>query len=172
MNRPALALLACVLAGCAAPKPQEPAAARGPSATPSPAPIPGDAPMQLGNFSISLAVKDINASFAFYQKLGFKQVAGNLAQRWVILQNDTSTIGLHQGMFERNSLTYNPGWDRQCNTLPKFDDVRDLQRAVKAKGITPVAAADESTTGPASFVLVDPDGNPIIVDQHVPSPKK
>lgn len=169
MIRTALALLVCTLAGCAAPHDARPTPS---SPAKAPAQTQGDAPMNLGNFSISLAVKDINASFAFYQKLGFKQVAGNLAQKWVILQNDTSTIGLHQGMFERNSLTYNPGWDRHCNTLPQFDDVRDLQKTVKARGLTPVSPADESTTGPASFALIDPDGNPILIDQHVPSPKK
>ena len=122
--------------------------------------------MVLGNFSVSLAVKDIEASRAFYQKLGF-EVFGGDANTWIILQNGTTTIGLFQGMFERNLLTFNPGWDNGCNTLPEFTDVRDLQRQLRAAGVEPVTAADESTTGPASFVVVDPDGNPILFDQHV-----
>lgn len=122
--------------------------------------------MLLGNFSVSLAVKDLEASRAFYQKLGF-EVFGGDAKSWIILQNGTTTIGLFQGMFERNLLTFNPGWDNACNTLPGFTDVRELQRQLRAAGIEPVTAADESTTGPASFVVVDPDGNPILFDQHV-----
>ncbi len=128
--------------------------------------------MRLGNFSVSLAVKDIGASRAFYEKLGFRVIAGDATQNWLILQNETSTIGLFQGMFERNSLTYNPGWDRSCNTLPDFDDVRDIQRTLKSKGLALAAQADESSTGPASLMLIDPDGNPILIDQHVPSPRK
>lgn len=128
--------------------------------------------MRLGNFSISLAVKDIGASKAFYEKLGFKAIGGDQAQNWLILQNETSTIGLFQGMFPRNLLTYNPGWDRSGNTLADFDDVRELQKTLKARGLTFDSTADESTTGPASFVITDPDGNPILVDQHVPSPTK
>ncbi len=128
------------------------------------------ATMQLGNFSVSLAVKDLKASQAFYEKLGFRQMGGNPAQNWVILQNDTSTIGLFQGMFEKNLLTYNPGWDRNAKPLKEFTDVRTLQRELKQRGIEPVVAADESTTGPASLVLVDPDGNQILIDQHVPHP--
>lgn len=123
--------------------------------------------MTLGNFSVSLAVKDLEASRAFYQKLGFEVRGGDPAQNWLILQNGTATIGLFQGMFERNILTFNPGWDRAANTLPDFTDVRELQRRLRALGIEPATAADESTTGPASFVIVDPDGNPIFVDQHV-----
>jgi len=129
--------------------------------------------MQLGNFSVSLAVKDIAASRAFYEKLGFTQIAGVQAQNWVILQNSTSTIGLFQGpQYTRNMLTFNPGWDRTGNPLPAFDDVRDIQRTIKEKGITPSVAAEESSTGPASLVLTDPDGNPILIDQHVPKPRK
>lgn len=124
-------------------------------------------PMELGNFSVSLAVKDLAASRAFYQALGFEVFAGNPAQNWLILQNGTTTIGLFQGMFERNLLTFNPGWDRSCNTLPRFTDVRELQRHLRKQGIEPTTAADESTTGPASFTVVDPDGNPILFDQHV-----
>jgi predicted lactoylglutathione lyase len=127
--------------------------------------------MRLGNFSVSLAVKDLAASKAFYEKLGFAMVTGD-GKNWAIMQNETSTIGLFQGMFDKNVLTYNPGWDRTCATLPDFDDVRDIQRAMLKKGITLTTKADESTTGPASLMLMDPDGNPIFVDQHVPSPKK
>jgi catechol 2,3-dioxygenase-like lactoylglutathione lyase family enzyme len=127
--------------------------------------------MRLGNFSVSLAVKNLAASRAFYEKLGFRQSGGD-AKKWIILQNETSTIGLFQGMLDKNSLTFNPGWDRTKATLPDFDDVRDIQKTLKSRGLTPVLAADESTTGPAFLTLVDPDGNPILIDQHVPSPKK
>ena len=128
--------------------------------------------MKLGNFSISLAVKDIAASRAFYEKLGFKMVSGDQSKNWIVLQNETTKIGLFQGMFERNMLTFNPGWDSSKATLPDFVDVRDIQKALKARGLTPDPAADESTSGPAYFMLTDPDGNPILIDQHVPSPKK
>lgn len=126
--------------------------------------------MRLGNFSVSLAVKDLGASRAFYEKLGFRPIGGDPAQNWLILQNETSTIGLFQGMFDKNMLTYNPGWDRACNTLPDFDDVRNIQRTLKSQGVALATEADESTTGPASIMLIDPDGNPILIDQHVPSP--
>lgn len=126
--------------------------------------------MRLGTFSVSLAVKDLGASRAFYEKLGFRATGGNAAQNWLILQNDTSTIGLFQGMFDKNILTFNPGWDRDCNTLPEFDDVREIQRSLKEQGIAPVMAADEASTGPASLVLIDPDGNQILIDQHVAQP--
>ena len=133
----------------------------------------GDDEMQLGNFSVSLAVKDIAASRNFYEKLGFKQIAGDQAQNWLILQNSTSTIGLFQGpQYTRNMLTFNPGWDRSGSTLPDFDDVREIQRTLKGRGLVPTVAADESSTGPASMVLTDPDGNPILIDQHVPKPRK
>ncbi|MEQ1826509.1 MAG: VOC family protein [Pirellula sp.] len=128
--------------------------------------------MQLGNFSISLTVKDIHASKEFYEKLGFKLSGGDLKRKYVILQNETSTIGLYQGMFEKNSLTYNPGWDRDCKTLAEFQDVREIQQELKKRGLNPVVSADESTTGPAFLTLVDPDGNPILIDQHVPKPTK
>jgi len=124
--------------------------------------------MRLGNFSVSLAVKDIEASRAFYEKLGFCVIGGGAAKNWLILQNETSTIGLFQGMFDKNILTFNPGWDRNGATLPDFDDVRDIQRTLKGRGLALAASADESTTGPASLMLVDPDGNPILIDQHVP----
>ncbi len=127
-------------------------------------------PMQLGNFSVSLAVKDLATSRAFYEKLGFRVFGGDAEQGWLILQNDTSTIGLFQGMFEKNILTFNPGWDRSANTLPEFEDVRDLQKSLREKGVAFATEADEASTGPASFVIMDPDGNPILVDQHVARP--
>jgi lactoylglutathione lyase len=120
--------------------------------------------MTLGNFSVSLAVKDIEASRTFYQKLGFAPIAGNAAQKWLILRNGQATIGLFEGHIERNTLTFNPGWDSAGNTLAQFTDVRDLQRQLKGMGITPVTAANESTTGPASMMLLDPDGNPILLE--------
>jgi catechol 2,3-dioxygenase-like lactoylglutathione lyase family enzyme len=123
--------------------------------------------MQLGAFSVSLAVKDLEASRAFYEKFGFKAFAGNAAQHWLILKNGDHVIGLFQGMFEKNILTFNPGWDSNAHTLDAFTDVRDLQRQLKAQGVALMTEADENTTGPASFVAVDPDGNPILVDQHV-----
>lgn len=128
--------------------------------------------MRLGNFSVSLAVKDIAASRTFYEKIGFQAIGGNQEQNWLILQNETSTIGLFQGMFDRNMLTFNPGWDRSTNTLSDFDDVREIQLRLKASGLALTSEADESTSGPASLMLIDPDGNPILIDQHVPSPGK
>jgi predicted lactoylglutathione lyase len=128
--------------------------------------------LQLGNFSISLTVKDLKASKEFYEKLGFKQNGGDVKQKYVILQNETSTIGLFQGMFEKNALTYNPGWDRDAKTLAEFQDVREIQQELKKRGLNPVVAADESTDGPAFLTLTDPDGNPILIDQHVPKPKR
>jgi predicted enzyme related to lactoylglutathione lyase len=123
--------------------------------------------MQLGNFSISLAVKDLEASRSFYEKFGFAVFAGNASQNWLILKNGEHVIGLFQGMFERNILTFNPGWDSNAQAVPNFTDIRDLQRQLKAQGVQLQQEADESTTGPASFIAVDPDGNPILVDQHV-----
>jgi lactoylglutathione lyase len=123
--------------------------------------------MNLGAFSISLAVKDLAASRAFYEKLGFTMFAGNPSQNWVILKNGDHVIGLFQGMFEKNILTFNPGWDQNAQNLGTFTDVRELQRQLKAAGVTLMNEADETTTGPASFIAVDPDGNPILVDQHV-----
>jgi hypothetical protein len=123
--------------------------------------------MELGTFSISLAVKDIHASKAFYEKLGFEAFMGDISQNWLIMKNGDHVIGLFQGMFERNILTFNPGWDRNAQPLDTFTDVRELQRQLRAQGIEFVQAADESTTGPGSFMLIDPDGNPILVDQHV-----
>lgn len=122
--------------------------------------------MKLGAFSISLAVKDIAASRAFYEKLGFTAFGGNQDQRWLIMRNETTLIGLFQGMFEKNMLTFNPGWDSDAKALAEFDDVREIQRQLKASEITPVAEADESTKGPAHIMVVDPDGNQILIDQH------
>jgi catechol 2,3-dioxygenase-like lactoylglutathione lyase family enzyme len=140
------------------------------AATTAAQPARGDDHMRLGNFSVSLAVKDIAASRAFYEKLGFRAIGGNQAQNWLILQNETATVGLFQGMWDKNMLTFNPGWDRSAQTLPDYDDVREIQRTLKGRGLTLATEADESTSGPASLMLLDPDGNPILIDQHVPSP--
>lgn len=123
--------------------------------------------MKLGAFSVSLSVKDLAASKSFYEKLGFSVFGGDANQNWLIMKNGDHVIGLFQGMFERNILTFNPGWDQDANTLESFTDVRDLQRELKTKGIKIQTEADESASGPASFVIVDPDGNPILIDQHV-----
>lgn len=123
--------------------------------------------MELGAFSISLAVKDLNASRQFYEKFGFEVFAGEPSQNWLILKNGDRAIGLFQGMFDRNILTFNPGWDRNAQRLATFTDVRELQRQLKARGVELVNEADENTTGPASLIAVDPDGNPILIDQHV-----
>lgn len=125
--------------------------------------------MRLGNFSVSLAVKDIAASRAFYEILGFRVILGEQAKNWLILQNESTTIGLFQGMFPKNTMTFNPGWDASTTTLPDFDDVREIQRTLREHGLELMTAADETTTGPASLMLLDPDGNPILIDQHVPS---
>ncbi len=123
--------------------------------------------MQLGAFSLSLSVNDLAASKAFYEKFGFTVFGGDAAQNWLILKNGDHVIGLFQGMFPKNMLTFNPGWDQNAQKLGTFEDVRDLQRRLKSQGVTLASEADETTTGPASFVAVDPDGNPILVDQHV-----
>ena len=123
--------------------------------------------MELGAFSISLAVKDIQASKAFYEKLGFKVFGGDIVQNWLILKNGDAIVGLFQGMFEKNTLTFNPGWDSNAQKLDGFTDVRELQHQLKAQGMELMSAADENTTGPAFFMVLDPDGNPILVDQHV-----
>lgn len=122
--------------------------------------------MNLGAFSVSLAVKDIEASRDFYAKLGFEPVGGDVAQKWLILRNGDHVVGLFQGMFERNLLTFNPGWDQSAQPLESFTDVRELQKRLKAAGVAIQTEADEATTGPAHFVVVDPDGNPILFDQH------
>ena len=123
--------------------------------------------MQLGAFSISLAVRDLAISRAFYEKFGFEAVGGDAAQNWLILRNGGVTIGLFHGMFEKNMLTFNPGWDGDAQPLASFTDVRDLQRDLKRQGVALEVEADESTTGPAHFIAIDPDGNPVLVDQHV-----
>jgi len=123
--------------------------------------------MDLGTFSISLAVKNLEASRSFYEKLGFKVFAGDASQNWLILKNGDHAIGLFQGMFEKNILTFNPGWDSSAQKLDVFTDVRHLQRQLKAKDVALQTEADETSTGPASFMIVDPDGNPILIDQHV-----
>ncbi len=123
--------------------------------------------MDLGTFSVSLAVSDIEASKAFYEKLGFAVFGGDASQKWLILKNGSVAIGLFEGMFDRNIMTFNPGWDGEAQELENFTDVRDLQRELKAHGVEFQAEADESTAGPASFTVVDPDGNPVLFDQHV-----
>jgi catechol 2,3-dioxygenase-like lactoylglutathione lyase family enzyme len=123
--------------------------------------------MELGAFSVSLAVKDLAASRSFYEALGFEAFFGEAAQGWLILRNGTATIGLFQGMFERNLLTFNPGWDQRAQPLPTFTDVREIQRRLRAAGIAFELEVDESTTGPASVMVVDPDGNQVLLDQHV-----
>lgn len=123
--------------------------------------------MQLGAFSISLAVKDIAASRAFYEKLGFTVFGGNQEQRWLIMKSGTTVIGLFQGMFEKNMLTFNPGWNSEAQTLPEYDDVRTIQKSLTGQGVRLDEEADEATAGPAHISLTDPDGNPILIDQHV-----
>ena len=123
--------------------------------------------MKLGAFSISLAVKDIAVSRAFYENFGFKVFGGNQDQHWLIMKNETTIVGLFQGMFDKNMLTFNPGWNSDAKLVPEFDDVRAIQRQLKGQGVAFATEADEATTGPASFVVVDPDGNQILVDQHV-----
>lgn len=123
--------------------------------------------MELGNFSISLAVKDIRASREFYEKLGFEVFGGAEENNWLILKNGPHNIGLFQGMFEKNTLTFNPGWDSNGNAIDKFSDVREIQRHLKEQGVELMMEADESTDGPASVMMLDPDGNPILIDQHV-----
>lgn len=123
--------------------------------------------MELGAFSVSLAVKDLQASRTFYQKLGFTDFAGDASHHWLIMKNGPHAIGLFQGMFTQNILTFNPGWDSNAQKLDQFTDIRDIQRHLKSEGVAFATEADESTTGPASFVITDPDGNTILLDQHV-----
>jgi catechol 2,3-dioxygenase-like lactoylglutathione lyase family enzyme len=123
--------------------------------------------MELGAFSISLAVKNLQASKEFYEKFGFEAFAGDASQNWLILRNGTRTIGLFQGMFDKNILTFNPGWDQSAGPLETFTDIRDIQRQLKEKGVELLSEADVNTTGPASLMAVDPDGNQILLDQHV-----
>ena len=155
-----LLLSVLLLAACASPG--EPAAA--------PTTTKGTNSMQLGNLALCLTVNDLTASRAFYEKLGFAQVSGDAAQNWLVLQNGTTKIGLFQGMFPKNMLTFNPGWNSDGKSLDTFQDVRDIQSALMKEGIQPEPAADPESTGPASFIIVDPDGNPILFDQHVPRP--
>ena len=122
--------------------------------------------MELGAFSISLTVKDLETSKQFYEKLGFEVFAGDPAQNWLIIKNGAHVIGLFQGLFEKNTLTFNPGWDQNAAPVDNFTDVRELQRQLKDQGVELLTEAEENTTGPASFIVLDPDGNPILVDQH------
>jgi catechol 2,3-dioxygenase-like lactoylglutathione lyase family enzyme len=123
--------------------------------------------MQLGVFSISLNVKDIKASRDFYAKFGFKEFGGNIEQNWLIMKNGETVLGLFQGMMEKNTLTFNPGWDSNAQPLPGFTDIREIQRQLEAQGVQLTARADESTTGPAYLIAIDPDGNPLLLDQHL-----
>jgi len=122
--------------------------------------------MDLGSFSVSLSVKNLEASQGFYAKLGFEPIAGNANENWLILRNGDHVIGLFQGMFEENMLTFNPGWDQQGNEVGAFTDVREIQKELKSQGISLASEADETGQGPASLIVVDPDGNPILIDQH------
>ncbi len=122
--------------------------------------------MQLGAFSVSLAVKDLLASRDFYTKLGFEVAGGNAEQNWLILRNGDHVIGLFQGMFERNMLTFNPGWDQHCNETATYTDVRAIQAELKKRGLALASEADVATRGPASLIVIDPDGNPVLIDQH------
>jgi lactoylglutathione lyase len=153
--------IASVFTGCASTAPQ--AAAAHP---PAPA-----GSMELGAFSVSLAVKDLAASRAFYEKLGFVPVGGNPAQNWQILRNGATVIGLFQGMFDENILTFNPGWTQQATPLTAFTDVRELQQRLENAGLVLATKAEPASTGPASLTLVDPDGNRVLIDQHVPEPR-
>lgn len=130
----------------------------------------GEDTMDLGAFSVSLAVKDIAASMAFYQKLGFTVMGDYSEQGWAILKNEDTVIGLFQGMFEKNMLTFNPGWNADTSTKDTFEDIRSIQKRLKDAGLDLVEEADEALTGPAHLILIDPDGNPIMLDQHVPAP--
>lgn len=123
--------------------------------------------MELGNFSVSLAVSDLAKSQAFYERLGFAAMGGDPDQGWLIMKNPSCVIGLFQGMFEKNMLTFNPGWDVNAEKLESFTDIRDIQKQLKSDGIALESEADEDGAGPASFMVIDPDGNPILVDQHV-----
>ncbi len=123
--------------------------------------------MELGVFSLSLSVKDIVLSKSFYEKLGFSKIGGDISQNWLILQNGETTIGLFQRMFEKNTLTFNPGWNSKVEKLKEFKDIRQIQQNLKEKDITFQSKADGNSTGPASFLITDPDGNPILFDQHV-----
>jgi len=122
--------------------------------------------MELGSFSVSLSVKDLEASRNFYTKLGFEPMGGNVDENWLILKNGDHVIGLFQGMFEQNMLTFNPGWNQQGNETDNFTDVREIQKELKSYGVSLASEADETSQGPASCMVIDPDGNPIFIDQH------
>jgi catechol 2,3-dioxygenase-like lactoylglutathione lyase family enzyme len=139
--------------------------------SPIPATAVDDTAPELGNFSVSLTVADLAVSRAFYEKLGFSVVGGVAEQNWLVLRNGTTKIGLFQGMFEKNMLTFNPGWDGDAKTLERFTDVRELQARFEAAGLKPQPRADPKSDGTAYFMLVDPDGNPLLFDQHVPKPR-
>jgi len=156
---PSVVLFCSLLTACAAP-----------SSDNTNRPVSGSNP-ELGAFSISLAVKDLARSREFYGKLGFRPVAGNPAQNWQILRNGDHVIGLFQGMFEKNLLTFNPGWTQQATDLAQFTDVRVIQQRLQEQGLTLLSSADPASTGPASLMLLDPDGNPVLFDQHVGKPK-
>ena len=128
-------------------------------------------PLELGNFSVSLTVKDLKVARAFYEKLGFAEVAGDMKKNWIVLKNGSAKIGLFQGMFPKNMLTFNPGWGDAKEELKEFQDVRAIQQVLKERGVPFTLEADEKTDGPAFFQVTDPDGNPILVDQHVGKPK-
>ncbi|GAB1266049.1 VOC family protein [Aurantivibrio infirmus] len=123
--------------------------------------------MELGNFSVSLAVKNLQISKSFYEALGFSVFGGDEDQNWLIMKNGDSVVGLFQGMFDNNMLTFNPGWDQNCKNLNSFDDVRDIQKHIKAQGLKPSTEVDENSQGPGSIMISDPDGNMILIDQHV-----
>lgn len=123
--------------------------------------------MKLGAFSISLAVKDLEKSKAFYENLGFEVFGGGQDKHYLIMKNGNALIGLFQGMFEKNIITFNPGWDENANALKNFDDVRDIQKSLKQKSVELISEADEQSSGPASITLIDPDGNPVLIDQHI-----
>lgn len=172
MKTPALTPIA-LLAACSAsqePRSEPPAAVQASALEPAEQP-PASHNADVGAFSVSLTVKDLAVSREFYEKLGFVVIAGDATQNWLILQNGDHAIGLFQGAFERNMLTFNPGWGQHQETLTEFTDVREIQRSLVERGVEIQLKADESTEGPASIIVVDPDGNPILFDQHVPSPK-
>lgn len=123
--------------------------------------------MKLGAFSISLAVRDLEKSKTFYENLGFEKFGGDMEQNYLIMKNGNAIIGLFQGMFEKNVITFNPGWDENAHTLDDFQDIRDIQKALKQADVALISEADESTSGPASITMMDPDGNPVLIDQHV-----
>jgi catechol 2,3-dioxygenase-like lactoylglutathione lyase family enzyme len=169
-----LVVLSAVAAACACPAPA-PVATASPADSPAASPEgPAKAPTiasSLGAFSVSLSVKDLAKSRAFYEHLGFKAAGGDPANGWQILRNGTTTIGLFRGMFEGNLLTFNPGWSANAEALPQFEDVRAVQERLEKAGITLLSKADPASTGVAHITVKDPDGNVVLIDQHVPKPK-